>query len=32
MIKRQILEKTNRALGEPLIKEVLISKFNFVER
>lgn len=32
LIKRQILEKTNRALGEPLIKEVLFSKFNFVER
>jgi hypothetical protein len=27
-----ILEKTNRALGQPLIKEVLFSKFNFVER
>jgi flagellar FliL protein len=32
LIKRQILEKTNRALGEPLLKEVLFSKFNFVER
>ncbi|MCI0333732.1 MAG: flagellar basal body-associated FliL family protein [Planctomycetes bacterium] len=32
LIKRQILEKTNRALGEPLVKEVLFSKFNFVER
>jgi flagellar basal body-associated protein FliL len=32
LIKRQILEKTNRALGQPLLKEVLISKFNFVER
>jgi flagellar basal body-associated protein FliL len=32
LIKRQILEKTNRALGQPLIKEVLFSKFNFVER
>jgi flagellar basal body-associated protein FliL len=32
LIKRRILEKTNRALGEPLIKEVLFSKFNFVER
>jgi len=32
LIKRQLLEKTNRALGEPLLKEVLFSKFNFVER
>jgi flagellar FliL protein len=32
LIKRQILEKTNRALGQPMIKEVLFSKFNFVER
>jgi hypothetical protein len=32
LIKRQILEKTNRALGEPMLKEVLFSKFNFVER
>jgi flagellar FliL protein len=32
LIKRQILEKTNRALGEPIVKEVLFSKFNFVER
>ena len=32
LIKRQILEKTNRALGQPMVKEVLFSKFNFVER
>jgi flagellar basal body-associated protein FliL len=32
LLKRQILEKTNRAIGEPLLKEVLFSKFNFVER
>ena len=32
LIKRRILEKTNRALGEPIIKEILFSKFNFVER
>jgi len=32
LIKRQILEKTNRALGQPFLKEVLFSKFNFVER
>jgi flagellar FliL protein len=32
LIKRQILEKTNRALGQPLLHEVLFSKFSFVER
>lgn len=32
LIKRKILEKTNRALGMPLLREVLISKFNYVER
>jgi flagellar FliL protein len=32
LIKRKILEKTNRALGQPLLKEALFSKFNFVER
>ena len=32
LLKRQLLEKTNRALGEPLLKEELFSKFNFVER
>src|SRR5262245_8525522 len=32
LIKRKILEKTNRALGQPLLMEVLFSKFNFVER
>jgi flagellar FliL protein len=32
LIKRRILEKTNRALGQPLVAEVLFSKFNFVER
>jgi flagellar FliL protein len=32
LIKRQILEKTNRALGQPLVREMLFSKFNFVER
>ena len=32
LIKRRILEKTNRALGQPLLQEVLFSKFNFVER
>jgi flagellar basal body-associated protein FliL len=32
LLKRQILEKTNRALGQPLVREVLFSKFNFIER
>ncbi|QDU55309.1 flagellar basal body-associated FliL family protein [Aeoliella mucimassa] len=32
LLKRRILEKTNRALGKPLVQEVLFSKFNFVER
>ena len=32
LIKRKILEKTNRALGKPLAREILLSKFNFVER
>lgn len=32
LLKRRILEKTNRALGQPVIREVLFSKFNFVER
>lgn len=32
LIKRKILEKTNRALGKPLVREVLVTRFNFVER
>ena len=32
LIKSKILEKTNPALGEPIVREVLFSKFNFVER
>lgn len=32
LLKRRILEKTNRALGKPIVQEVLFSKFNFVER
>jgi flagellar basal body-associated protein FliL len=32
LIKRQILEKTNRALGHPMLREILFSKFNFIER
>ncbi len=32
LIKRKILEKTNRALGRPLLHEVVFSKFSFMER
>jgi len=32
LIKRKILEKTNRALGKPLLLEAIFSKFSFVER
>ena len=31
-IKRRILEKTNHALGRPLVQQVLLTRFNFVER
>lgn len=32
LIKRKILEKTNRALGKPLLHDALIVDFSFVER
>ena len=32
LIKRKILEKTNRALGKPLLHEAIFSKFSFIER
>ena len=32
LIKRKILEKTNRALGKPLLHEAVFSEFSFVER
>lgn len=32
LIKRKILEKTNRALGKPMVREVMVTSFNFVER
>jgi hypothetical protein len=32
LIKRQILEKTNRTLGRPMLREVVFTKLNFVER
>lgn len=32
LIKRRILERTNRALGKPLVRDVFITRFNFVQR
>ena len=32
LIKRIILEQTNRALGKPLVREAIISQFSFMER
>lgn len=32
LIKRKILEKTNQALGKPLLHEAIFSKFSFIER
>ncbi len=32
LIKRLILEKTNRALGKPLVREAIISQFSFIPR
>ena len=32
LIKRKILEKTNRALGKPLLQEAIFSKFSFLEQ
>jgi hypothetical protein len=32
LIKRKILEKTNRTLGKPLLQEAVFSKFSFIER
>ena len=32
LIKRRILEKVNRALGKPLLHEVIFSKFSFEQR
>ena len=32
LIKWKILEKTNRILGESIVREVLCCKFNFVGR
>jgi flagellar FliL protein len=32
LIKRQLLDKTNRTLGKPLLQSVIISDFSFVEQ
>ncbi|NUQ61005.1 MAG: hypothetical protein HUU20_00845 [Pirellulales bacterium] len=32
LIKRKILEKTNRILGKPLLKSVIVSDFSFIEQ
>ena len=32
LIKRNVLEKTNRALGKPLLHEAIFSDFSFEER
>jgi hypothetical protein len=32
LLKRLILEKTNRTLGKPLLNEAIFSKFSFIER
>ena len=32
LIKRQILEKTNRTLGKPLLRTIIFSEFSFIEQ
>jgi len=32
LIKRKILEKTNRTLGRPFLKTVIFSDFSFIEQ
>lgn len=32
LIKRQILEKSNRTLGKPILQQIVFSQFSFVER
>ena len=32
LIKRVVLEKVNRALGKPLVREAVFSEFAFIER
>lgn len=32
LIGRQVLEKTNQLLGQPLVQEIIFSKFSFIEQ
>jgi len=32
LVKRKILEKTNRTLGKPLLRVVIFSEFSFIEQ
>jgi flagellar FliL protein len=32
LIKRRILEKTNRTFGEPLLRQIIFSDFSFMEQ
>jgi hypothetical protein len=32
LIRRKILEKSNRTLGKPLLEEVIFSDFSLVEQ
>ncbi len=32
LIKRRILEKTNRTLGKPMLRTVIFSEFSFIEQ
>ncbi|MBX3424344.1 MAG: hypothetical protein KF688_01570 [Pirellulales bacterium] len=32
VIKRKLLDKANRALGKPLLRQIVIPKFSFIER
>jgi flagellar FliL protein len=32
LIKRKVLEKTNRILGKPLLRNVIFSQFSFIEQ
>ena len=32
LIKRRILEKSNRVLGKPLLQQIVIGDFSFVEQ
>jgi len=32
LIKRKILDKTNRAIGKPLVRSVIFSDFSFIEQ